>query len=54
MNHAAVGVPAGDGHLERVDDELLAHVIGERPPHDPAAEAVITDARYNHPSHVRI
>ncbi len=34
-----------DGHLEGVDDELRAHVIGDRPAHDPAAERVEDDGQ---------
>src|SRR5512144_3116979 len=29
------------GHLQRRDDELLAHVAGHRPADDPAAEEVL-------------
>ena len=30
-----------DGHLQRVDDELRAHVVGHRPADDPAAVGVL-------------
>ena len=34
-----------DGHLQRVDDELLAHVGLHRPPDDPAAEQILHGAQ---------
>src|SRR4051794_24740294 len=40
MDQADVRTTARDGHLERVDDELCAEVIGERPADDPPAVAV--------------
>ena len=43
MHRAAIRPAPGDGHLERVDDELGAHVIGHRPADDPAAQRVYLD-----------
>jgi hypothetical protein len=41
MDQAGLGAPAGDGHLERVDDELCAHVLGHAPADDRAAVGVL-------------
>jgi hypothetical protein len=41
MNETWLGAPAVQAHLERVDDELVAHVIGHRPAHDLAAIGVL-------------
>jgi hypothetical protein len=54
IDQADIGASPRDGHLERVEDELGARVVGERPADDPPAVAVITDARYSHPSQVRM
>jgi hypothetical protein len=35
-----LGATARNGHLERVDDEFGAEVVGERPANDPAAVEV--------------
>jgi len=40
MHDADVRAASRDGHRERFDHELLAHVIGDRPPDDPPAVAV--------------
>jgi hypothetical protein len=40
MHQTGVGATARDGHLERVDDELGAEVVGERPADDRPAVAV--------------
>jgi hypothetical protein len=40
VDQAGLGAAARDGHLERVDDELGAEVVGDRPADDPAAVAV--------------
>ena len=40
VHEPGVGAAARDGHLERVDDELGAQVVGDRPADDPAAVAV--------------
>jgi hypothetical protein len=40
VNEPGRRAPAGDRHLERVDDELRAHVVGERPTDHPPREAV--------------
>lgn len=37
--------PAPEGHLEGVDDELGAHVVGDRPAHDAAAPGVEDDGQ---------
>jgi hypothetical protein len=41
MNDAGVGAAAVNGHRERVDDELGAHVVGHRPANDPPAIGVL-------------
>jgi len=41
MHEAGPGAPAVQRHLQRVDDDLGAHVVGHRPPHDPAREGVL-------------
>jgi hypothetical protein len=41
MHQAGVGPAARDGHLERVDDELGAHVVGHAPADDPTAVGVL-------------
>jgi hypothetical protein len=41
MYEAGLGPATSDGHLQRVGDELSAHVLGHRPPHDPPAEGVL-------------
>ena len=43
MGHGAVGVVAAAGHVEGVDDELGAEVVGDRPAHDPAGPGVDDD-----------
>jgi hypothetical protein len=47
VRHAPVlrGLSAPDGHLERVDDQLVAHVVGDRPAHDAAAPGVEDDGQ---------
>jgi hypothetical protein len=41
VDHAGCGAAAGDGHLERVDDEFFAHVLGHAPADDRAAVGVL-------------
>jgi hypothetical protein len=41
VNQARRGSAALNGHLERVDDELCAHVFGHRPADDRAAVGVL-------------
>jgi hypothetical protein len=41
--------PALDGHRERVDDQLLAHMVGHAPAHDPPRERVL-DGRQVQPA----
>jgi hypothetical protein len=41
MDRAPRGSARRDGHLERVDDELMAHVAVHRPADDPAAEEIL-------------
>ena len=41
MNRALRRPARSDGHLERVDDDLLAHVAIHRPADDPAAEEIL-------------
>ena len=41
MHQALHWSPLRDGHLQRVDHQLLGHVAGHRPPHDPAREQVL-------------
>src|SRR4051812_41961715 len=41
MNETRLRAPARDRHLQRVDDEFFAHVIGHAPAHDPAAVGVL-------------
>jgi hypothetical protein len=36
VDQAGSRAPAADGHLECVDDELGAHVVGHAPADDPA------------------
>jgi len=40
MNQPAPWGAAVDGHVERVDDELVAEVVGHRPADDAAAVAI--------------
>jgi hypothetical protein len=40
----AVTVSAGDGHLDRGDDEAGLHALVDRPPHDPVREHVLDRA----------
>jgi hypothetical protein len=55
MNEAGVGATSGERHLERVDDELGAQMVGHRPADDPPREQVLdVRARYRNPSHVEI
>jgi len=37
VHQPSLGPAPADGHLERVDDDLRAQVVGERPADDPAA-----------------
>ena len=41
MDQARLGPTVIKRHLERVEDELGAHVIGHRPAHDPAREDIL-------------
>jgi hypothetical protein len=41
MHETGPGAAAVKGHLERVDDELGAHVVGHRPADDPSREGVL-------------
>jgi len=41
VDEPGVGAPAREGHLQRVDDEIGAHVIGHRPADDPSAIGVL-------------
>jgi hypothetical protein len=41
MDRAPRGSARRDGHLKRVDDELMAHVAVHRPADDPAAEEIL-------------
>jgi len=43
VNRARRWTAVPDRHLQRVDDQLRAHVLGHRPPDDAAAEAVQHD-----------
>jgi len=43
MHESGLGPALPDRHLERFDDELGAHVLGHRPAHAAAAEAVDDD-----------
>jgi hypothetical protein len=52
MHAAGAGPAAGDRHLERLDDEFGAHVVGHRPAHDGAAEQVLDRGEVEHPSQV--
>ena len=45
VDQAGLGLAAGDGHLERVDDEFGAQVVAHRPADNAAGEAVDPDAR---------
>jgi hypothetical protein len=36
MDQSRLGPAVIERHLQRVEDELGAHVIGHRPAHDPA------------------
>ena len=41
MDQAGLGATAGDGHLQRIDDQLRAHVLGHAPADDRAAVGVL-------------
>lgn len=41
MDEPLVGSAAMKGHLQRVDDELVAHVLGHRPADDHPRERVL-------------
>jgi hypothetical protein len=41
MYEAGLWPAASDGHLQRVGDELGAHVLGHRPPDDPSGVGVL-------------
>jgi hypothetical protein len=47
-----VTAAGGDGHAERVEDELGAHVVGHRVAEQPPGAQVATEARYSQPSPV--
>lgn len=53
MDQAGGGPAPGEAHLQRVDDQLGAHVIGHAPPTIRREYASWTAARYNQPSQVR-
>ena len=41
VHEPGVGATSVNGHRERVDDELGAHVVGHRPANDPPAISVL-------------
>jgi hypothetical protein len=41
MHETRIGAPAVQAHLQRVDDELGAHVLGHRPADDHPGERVL-------------
>jgi hypothetical protein len=41
MHKTGIGAPAVQTHLQRVDDELGAHVLGHRPANDHPGERVL-------------
>jgi nucleotide-binding universal stress UspA family protein len=49
MNHPRIGAAACERHLQRVDDQLLAHVVGHAPADDPPRERVL-DSRQVQPA----
>jgi len=65
MDKSGRWAPPVQAHLQRVNDELGAHVVGHRPTHDPAAVGVLDGGQVDpalpgpqvgdvgHPEHVR-
>ena len=49
VDQAGTGPAARKGHVQRVDDELCAHVVGHRPAHDAAAEGVVDGSEVEPP-----
>jgi hypothetical protein len=49
MDHPGIGPAASHGHRERVDDQLLAHVIGHAPANDPPGERVLNRGKVQPP-----
>lgn len=47
MNQAGLRAPAGDPHLQRVDDQIGSHVVGHRPADDPPREGVLDGDAYD-------
>ena len=54
VDHPRAGFAPRDRHLQRVDDELLAEVVGHRPSDDPPGEEVLDVREIQPASHVRM
>jgi len=54
VNEAVIGATAGERHLERVDDQLCAEMVGHRPADDPPRVQVLDVREVQEPSQVEM